>query len=294
MLRKVPWDSLDAFAEFADSGNFTHAAARLHLSQPALHTKIANLTRTLGVTLYVRRGRAIEITEAGRKVQRFAHELREAAKQFDSELHGAAQSQTVVLTAGEGSYLYILGDGIRAYRSSTNHPLSLQTADAQSAIASVTSGKAHLGVASVETSPEGLAIQTLTKVGQVGAMPVRHPLANKRSLRLKDMAGASLIVPPAGRPHRTMISRMLQSEGVDWNVAVEVSGWELMLQFVQLGLGLAIVNACCRLPKGVVTRPMPELPSIHYSIFHLNRKLSPPVKALKDALIANANAWKAD
>ncbi len=41
-------------------------------------------------------------------------------------------------------------------------------------------------------------------------------------------------------------------------------GWPLTLHFVQLGAGLAIVNAICRLPPGVVARPVPALPSTHY------------------------------
>jgi DNA-binding transcriptional LysR family regulator len=45
LLRDTSWDALHAFAEFAEDGNFTRAAARLHISQPALHTKIANLAR---------------------------------------------------------------------------------------------------------------------------------------------------------------------------------------------------------------------------------------------------------
>ena len=43
LIRNTSWDAVLAFAEFARDGNFTRAAARLHMSQPALHTKIANL-----------------------------------------------------------------------------------------------------------------------------------------------------------------------------------------------------------------------------------------------------------
>src|SRR5215831_14412518 len=137
LLKKVPWGSLSAFAEFAECANFTHAAARLHLSQPALHTKISNLADALETVLYVRRGRTIEITEAGRKVQRFAHELRGAAQDFHSEIQGRDVKRPVVLMAGEGSYLYILGNGIRSFRTLSNHPLALQTGDGPKTIAAV-------------------------------------------------------------------------------------------------------------------------------------------------------------
>ncbi len=51
------------------------------------------------------------------------------------------------------------------------------------------------------------------------------------------------------------------------------TGWELMLHFCRLGLGLAVVNSCCRLPQGLVSRPLPELPGIPY--FLLRRRGSP-------------------
>lgn len=60
---------------------------------------------------------------------------------------------------------------------------------------------------------------------------------------------------------------MLQSAGVDWEIAVEANGWDLMLHFVELNMGLAVVNECCRIPRGLIARPLPELPSIPYHVF---------------------------
>lgn len=294
MLRNISWDALQAFAEFAESGNFTHAAARLHLSQPALHAKITNLSRLLNSTLYIRKGRGIEITKAGQKVQRFARELQQAAEEFDADLRDTPKTSPVTLIAGEGAYLYMLGAGIRSYRRTTKHALTLQVADAQSALAAVELGQAHIGIAPLDAAPSGVISQTFSRVGQVVALPAKHELASKRSIKLKQLNDCNLVVPPVGRPHRTMLSRLLQSESVTWHVAVEVSGWELMLNFVQLGVGLAIVNECCRLPKGVVSRPIPELPSIYYSLFHMDKRLSKPVADLKQTLLSSCDSWRSN
>jgi DNA-binding transcriptional LysR family regulator len=292
LLRDTSWDALLAFAEFAEDGNFTRAAERLHISQPALHTKISKLADALQAVLYVRHGRNIEITEAGRKVQRFAREMAGAAQEFQGELLGAKGTQPVVLAAGEGSYLYLLGEAIHAHRTASKHPLRLQTADRHAALDAVISARAHLGVASLGTLPADLVVKPLTRVGQMLAIPSRHPLASRRTIRLRDLHGAELIVPPEPRPHRTMLSRMLQSERVEWNVAVEATGWELMLEFVRLGLGMAVVNACCRMPRGVVARPMPELPSLEYFVFHLDKPLSKAAAELKQRLLAFGDSWK--
>jgi len=292
MLRDISWEAVNAFAVFAQDGNFTRAARRLNLSQPALHSKIGNLARKLQIPLYVRRGRRIEITDAGRRVERFARELREQAASFEAELLGTHSESTVVLSAGEGSYLYLLGPGIRTFRAESRGPLRLETAGAESSVEAVLSARAHLGVASLETIPSGLIAQPLTRVGQVLAMPTRSALARHRAISLTALRGADLIVPPVGRPHRLIIAQTLQSAKVEWQVAVEASGWELMLHFVRLGLGLAIVNACCRPPKGVATRPIPELPSVQYHVFHLPRPLPDRVSRLRSALLSRADDWK--
>jgi DNA-binding transcriptional LysR family regulator len=292
LLRNTSWDALLAFAEFAQDCNFTRAAARLHISQPALHTRISNLAKSIGAPLYIRRGRQIQITESGRKVRRFALELTASAAAFEAELTGRDANQGVSLCAGEGTYLYLLGPGIHAFRAASKHPLRLETGDRDTAVDAVLSARVQLGVAPLETIPRGIAARSLTRVNQVLAMPSTHSLARHRSVRLKDLAGALLIVPPAGRPHRTMVAQMLQTAQIDWHVAIEASGWELMLHFVQLGLGLAIVNSCARLPAGVVARPMPELPVIDYQVFHIDRTLPVPAADLKRTLLRSAELWK--
>jgi len=292
LLRDVTLDALLAFAEFAEDGNFSRAAVRLHISQPALHTKISKLSRSVERPLYLRRGRSIEITEAGRKVQRFARELASSTVAFQNELLERDTAQTVVLAAGEGSYLYLLGQGIRTHLADRKHSLQLLTADGTAAVEAVLSGRAHLGVASMDTIPKGLAAEPLTRVGQVLAFPKQHKLSARRNIRLKDLEGTELIVPPAGRPHRMMLSQILQSAQVEWKVAVEASGWEVMLHLVQLGMGLAVVNACCRIPPGVVTRSLPELPALQYFLLGRPGGLSPAAQALRQHLLAHANAWK--
>lgn len=292
LLRDITLDALVAFAEFAEDANFSRAAVRLHISQPALHTKIAKLGRSVERPLYVRRGRSIEITDSGRKVQRFARELAALTNAFQGDLLEQHTAQPVVLAAGEGSYLYLLGQSIRAHLSNRKHSLQLLTADGVAAVEAVRSGRAHLGVASLETVPPDLAAESVTRVGQVLAVPKQHPLSSRRSIRLKHLAGAELIVPPPGRPHRVMLSQMLQSAQVDWRVAVEASGWEVMLHLVRLGMGLAVVNACCRIPSGVVARRMPELPALQYFVFGRREGLSGVEQVLKQNLLAHANAWQ--
>lgn len=291
-MRDLSLDALAAFAEFAEDGNFSRAAVRLHISQPALHTKIAKLAASVGTPLYVRRGRTIEITEAGRRVQRLARDMAVSMAAFRDDMRGSETTRPVVLASGEGALLYLLGPGIRAHLANRRHALQLLTADGAAAVEAVRAGRAHLGIACLEAMPRDLQVDAYTRVGQVLAVPRKHPLAARRNIRLKDLGDAGLIVPPAGRPHRMMLSQMLQSAQVPWHAAVEATGWELMLHLVKLGMGLAVVNACCRMPAGVVARPIPELPALQYSLFSRKEGVTGAAAMLKAALLSLAEVWR--
>lgn len=265
----VDLQTLRAFVAFADKLNFTHAADELYISQPALHMKVQSLANALDVKLYSKVGRRLELTEQGKAVARFGRQIIARSNAFFEELHGGTMEEPVVLAAGEGSYLYILGDGIKQFRKQSNAPLKLLTSNREGIIEAVQSGKAHIGVASLESTPAGCHSTLLRRYSQVLVMPKNHKLASRKSVKLTDLDGADLIVPPGDRPHRQLLARALQDAEVDWNVAVEAGGWELMLHFVKLGLGIAVVNSMVTLPPGLVSRPMPQLPAVHYHLFHL-------------------------
>lgn len=288
----VNLDALRSFAVFAEHLNFSTAAAVLHISQPALHVKIRKLGEQLRLPLYLRVGRGLELTAYGQQVAQFAREMQERASEFVHQLHGEAQHRTVVLAAGDGAYLYLLGAGLREYIRRAQASVRLLTADRDAAIAAVESGKAQLGVAPLEATREGFESRVLTRVGQVLVMPRNHPLSARPEIRLGDLAESTLVVPPQGRPHRVMLARMLDSAGVRWHVGVEANGWELMIHFVGLGVGLAIVNACCRIPKGLVARPLPQLPRMQYHVFHLQGiARNGPAAELRAALLAHGSDW---
>ena len=294
MSPRLNLDAVQSFSVFADSMNFSAAAAALYISQPALHVKIRKLAEQLGLPLYTRLGRRLALTTHGEAVARYGRESLARTQAFMQELQTGHQALPVTMAAGDGAYLYLLGPAIQRHLRRASSPTTLLTLDRESAIAAVRAGKAGLAVAPLETIPPDLEATLLTTVGQVLVVPKGHALAKKKTLKLRDLAGVRLVVPAAGRPHREMLSRMLQSAGVNWEVAVEASGWELMLQFVKLGAGMAVVNACCNIPKGFVAVPLPDLPSLSFHIFHLRgQSREGDWLLLKNALLEWRDAWKA-
>jgi DNA-binding transcriptional LysR family regulator len=242
-------EALRAFRVFADTLNFTHAAEQLHLSQPALHTRIQELSKSLQTRLYVKEGRQLKLTAQGHKLAAFSREIEQRFRDYHQE------DQPLRVAAGQGAYLYLLGPALRQFKQ----PLRLLLGDAES----VRGGHADVAVGPAPADATHLQVQNWKEVGQVLLVPKDHPLARKRSLKLKDCRDLALIVPPPGRPQRIQLDQLLPP----YQVAAEAIGWELTLHFVELGMGLAIVNSFCPTPRGFVAKPLVELPVVRYQVF---------------------------
>jgi DNA-binding transcriptional LysR family regulator len=257
-------EDLEAFAVFARHRNFTRAAAELHVSQPALHTRIRKLEQRLGQRLYARHGRVLRLTEAGERLAAFANDTLDRAAEFLGTLD-AAPPRPLALVAGSGTYLYLLGDAIRRYLAK-GRELRLRTADASETLAEVREGTADLGVTALTVPPDDLECDLLAQYPQTLITRADHRLAGRRSIRLKDLQDEALVVPPKGRPHRQQLERSMLDQGIRWSVAVEAQGWELLVHFVRLGVGPAVVNGSVRVTNAVRRIPVRDLPPVRYYV----------------------------
>ncbi len=283
MIDALISDDLDAFAAFAARLNFTRAAEDLHVSQPALHTRIRKLEGRVGARLYRRAGRRLELTVAGERLAAFAHDALDRAEAFAASVT-AEPPRPLALAAGSGAYLYLLGDAIQGYLAGGTR-LRLMTTDAEATLAAVRAGSADVGVTALDVPPDDLDVRPLARFPQVFVMPAEHRYARRRSLRLADLAGEPLILPPTGRPHRRVIEARGHDEGITWSVAVEAEGWELMLQFVRLGVGGAIVNGSVVVAPPLVTAPVSDLPVVRYYLLtRPDRADDPRVRRFREAL----------
>ncbi|MEM9455730.1 MAG: LysR family transcriptional regulator [Myxococcota bacterium] len=290
-MLKLEW--LEGFAVFAEHLNFTHAARVLHISQPALHAQIRKLSEVLGVTLYGREGRRLRLTTEGEEVLRFARQTRERSEAFVERLRTGHSRQPLVLAAGEGALLYLLGDAIKAFAARGPAPLRLLTRDRDGTVQALRRGEAHMGVAVLDPVPDDLKGRVLAEIPQALVMPRTHPLARRRTISVAALADLPLVLPPQGRPQREVLARAVAAEGGRLRPSVEATGWELAIHFVTLGLGLAVVNGCCRLPRGLVGRVVPGLPRVRYQVLHRpDAEGHAGLGALRQALHEHRDDWR--
>ena len=279
-------EDLHAFSVFADLANLTHAAEKLDISQPALYVKVKKMAEDLGVPLYEKVGRHLIMTEQGEEFARFCKSTLRSRDSFLAQLKGEADSQPVTLAAGAGSYLYLLGPSLQSFRKNRKSPLNLLTAKREQAISHLRAGRCDLAVTVLSSVPKGLRAELLCSIPCKLVMPVGHRLAKKKFIQLTSLDGLSLIVPPSGSPFREILNTYLKQAGVSWEAPLEATGWQLMMHFTKLGMGLSLVNGCCEVPAGCVAVPVRGLPSADYYLLSLKgNRPNPNVGFLRESIL---------
>jgi DNA-binding transcriptional LysR family regulator len=276
-------DLLAAFAAFAEGLNFSAAARRVGLSQPALFERVRRLGELAGGPLYERSGRAARLTPLGVRLAAFAREALGRGEAMARELRGEAPRDEVTLAAGEGAFLYLLGPALSRFRASGRGLLHLRTLGAAEVARALAAGEADVGLTVLDPVPGGLAGEPAFSAPICAAVPASHRLARRRSVRLVDLASERLVVPPSGRLYRELVARFVAMKGGALEAPIEADGWPLMLEFVRAGLGVAIVNGTCRPPTGVVLRRVAELGVVRYRLLtRRGAELSPAARLLVD------------
>jgi LysR family transcriptional regulator, low CO2-responsive transcriptional regulator len=254
-------DSLLAFGRFADHLSFTQAARVLHISQPALHVKVQKLSRSLGVDLYQRVGRHLELTPEGTQLAEFARAQEARAVDFVAEL--GQPSTRITIASGRGALLWVVDLAVRDLVQD-GFDVRVLPADRSEALALVVNGTADIAVVAFDPPPSDLQQRRLATYRQHLVVPSAHELARRKRVHLANLDGIELVVPPPNKPHRRMIERAFLDAGVAWSVAAEADGWDLIVHLVSIGLGGSIVNGCVKTPRGVASIPIIDLPPVSY------------------------------
>jgi len=260
------YDALIAFSVFAEHLNFTRAAEELYISQPALHAKVSKLSDEIGTKLYVRNGRDLVLTDAGKLLAAHGRRVGALTQDVLARLDDAQKRGPVTLAAGTGAFLHILGPAIERAKNDGAYPLQVQVTKSYTAATALLEARAHVGVGAFSRDATELEVVPWKQYGQMVAMPRAHRLADREQLEPGDLAGESLVIADEGLPHRVSTENVLEEHEVPWRVAVEATGWNLMVQFVRYGFGVSIINDFVPLPDELVGIPVSGFPKLRYDI----------------------------
>jgi DNA-binding transcriptional LysR family regulator len=289
----VQLESLEVFCEVAAEGSFTGAADSLRSTQSAVSRQIAAIEERLGVRLFDRLPRGVELTEQGRSFLPHAEavldRLRTARRELDAL--GGLGAGRVRLGAFATAVAGLVPWALAEYRRA--HPgveLALVEGNTPVLLERLLAGDAE---AVVVSAPPDQPLDTarfelrhLLDEGLYAALPAGHRLARRAAVRFADLVDESFI---AGSPGEDTVLRARLPTDFRPRIDLVAAGWTAKLGCVAAGLGYAIVPALATRSVGsdVALRPLHPADASARQVFAataVGRSRPPAVSRMLDIL----------
>ncbi len=264
----------------AEELHFGRAAIRLNMSQPPLSQQIQHLEEELGVKLFQRTKRAVQITDAGRRVVTEAYQVLARVDHFSAVAAQAGEGQIGHLSVGvPGGASHILIETLRALKqSSPGVRIELQFMSTGMQVEALLDRKIEVGFVNLPVHEPLLVLETVTQEPLCLAMPPEHPLARKSRIPVAQLDNQPMILfPRRVTPGlHDSITVMCRNAGFSLNVVHEVDSIIGGLTLVSAGFGLAFSTPSIqRLWPDIVFRPIQGAPDIQQAVAYRHDAITP-------------------
>lgn len=244
--------SLRYFATLAETLNFTTAAVKLRMTQPALSLSMQKLEERVGVQLLQRTSRHVVLTPAGEVYARGAREILGLVDQVERNAIEIASGQEGLCRIGfvQSASFDVLPPVLKALSNhSARIRLQLYELTSIEQLKKISDGQLDVGL--LRQAVHGFESVHLDLVHQqrmIAALPAAHRLAGQQSLPLVSLCNERfLMVPDQRSPSLNSRVRAACAEaGFQPKTALEAVEMATILPFVGEGLGVALLPANCR------------------------------------------------
>lgn len=229
---------LHVFRTVVRAGGVTRAAERLHRVQSNVTTRVRKLEDDLGVRLFLREGKRLQLTPAGRVLLDYADQLLQLAEQAREALHATEPRGVLRLGSMESTAATRLPEPLSRYNGLYPQVrVELRTGDPRSLAAAVVAGELDAALVAEpvsDTRLEGRAIYEEELVIVAGA---RHPPITSPS----SIPDRTVLALHPGCPHRSRLEEWFAKEDVPIGRVVEVGSFHAILGCAVAGMGVALL-----------------------------------------------------
>jgi len=287
---RINYDILDlqAFVAVAGRASFRHAAADVFLSQSALSRRIDKLEESLGVKLFERTTRRVQLTNVG---ETFLVNVRTALDGLEDAVLGIAdlaahRTGTVSLACVPSAVWHFLPEVLKQF--SARYPrirVRIHDESAQDVLNLVLTGEADFGINFAGAENPEIVFEAIHVESYVLAMRHDHPLATRTVLSWKDTVDERYISVAKSSGNRSVIDAALAGIEKHPVILCEVNHVSGVLALVEAGIGVAAVPGLSVLPgrqDGIVGIPLinPEIKRTLGLISKRDHSMAPAARTL--------------
>ncbi len=232
------------FLAVAKTGSFSQAARIVHVTQPTVSSGILELEKTLGVKLFNRGSRHVELTMEGRTLVSYAMQVQDLISEVEDRLQrrDVLSGEGFQFGAIDAAVTYLLPDILKTYMR--NYPevaLSVQVAPSRYLVEDLLMNRSEFGVISLPF--EHPRIETVSLYHD--AMPLivgsSHRFARRKTVTLAEVVQEPLMLFHADSVSRKIVDERFVEAGVSPGVVMEMRSPEAMRKLVEVGVGISFL-----------------------------------------------------
>ncbi len=296
MIVSVSLRQLASFVAVAEDLNFGRAARRLNISQPPLTRQIQALESQLGLLLFRRTKRHVELTDAGNIFLRDVRALLLQLEETVGNVQMAARGEIGQLSVGfEGVAMYdVIPRSVKAFQD--RYPgvnLTLHDMNSAEQVIALHHNRIAVGFVAGKVKDGKIANEVVLSEPVTLALPAKHALAKHKIVPLRALAKEQILMCP--RHHNPamydQLLGMCHRAGFAPRIVYQPAEMQLVLGFIASGLGVAVVPAALQKlhRPDVVYRPMrPAGPKTELSLIRLKANDSLLVSRFRETVKAVA------
>lgn len=300
-MKNATFRQLRIFSEAARHQSFAEAARLLHLTPPAVSMQIKELEGQVGLPLFERSGRKVQLTTVGEYVLVYARRILAGLKDAEDAVARLRKLEAGQLTIGMVSTAqYFLPKLLVGYRE--EHPgvdIRLAVGNREQLVRMLHEGE--LDIAIMGRPPKELATRAepFAAHPHVFVAPPQHPLAREGTLAPEQLAGQPFIMRESGSGTRAALEQFMEAHRVLPRVAMEMASNETIKQAVMAGMGLSFLSLHTmglELSQGlIVVLDVHGAPVVRaWNCVHtLSKMLSPAAEAFRYFMLERGEAFLA-
>lgn len=237
---------LRIFMAVAEECNFTRAAEKLHISQPAISQQIQALEQQLDVRLFDRTKKSVQLNKAGEVVYHYAKEILATYRQMSRHIDDLRVNPSGQLTIGASFTFgeYILPHVIASFRA--KYPKiepHITIENTLAVVHQVARGEVDIGIIEgLSVDEKQIQVDAFAEDTMVIVASSRHPLAHRENIDIDCLEQETWMIREPGSGTREMTDHVLQVHSIHPTSVVEYASTQLIKESVEAGLGLSVLS----------------------------------------------------
>ncbi|MCD8295922.1 MAG: LysR family transcriptional regulator [Clostridia bacterium] len=233
------------FYTVARTGSLTRAAQELYISQPAVSQSIKQIELQMGVALFNRTHRGMELSIAGKSIYSEVEQALSLLDEAENKITvlNATATGTIRIGATDSIFYYILADRIAQYNE--KYPgvkLELVSSTSPYTLSQLKEGKCDVGFINLPIDDEEVKLQgTVALLSDVFVAGRKYEDLRRKKIALRSLQEMPLLMIEENTIARMALASFTSTLGITLNPEVEAANWDLMKKLVINGMGIGCI-----------------------------------------------------